>query len=80
MRFYKYADVAELAASSPKRSRREIQRGEDGAAVKILQRPKLKRILGTARVTRSLKTSNKLIKYADVAELADALDSGSSES
>ena len=76
----RYADVAELAASSPKRSQWEIQRGEDGAAVKILQRSKLKRILGTARVTRSLKMSNKLIKYADVAELADALDSGSSES
>ena len=76
----KYADVAELAASSPKRSRWEIQRGEDGAAVKILQRPKLKRILGTARVTRLFETNTKLIKYADVAELADALDSGSSES
>ena len=30
-----YADVAELAASSPKRSRWEKKRGEDGAAVKI---------------------------------------------
>ena len=37
-------------------------------------------ILGTARVTRTLSAQNKLIKYADVAELADALDSGSSES
>ncbi len=31
-------------------------------------------------VTRSLSEIIKLIKYADVAELADALDSGSSES
>ena len=31
----KYARVAESAASSPKRSRWEMQRGEDGAAVKI---------------------------------------------
>ena len=74
------ADVAELAASASKCLLWRMKRDEDGAAVKILQRPKLKRILGTARVTRSLKTSNKLIKYADVAELADALDSGSSES
>ena len=31
----KYADVAELAASSPKCSRWECKRGEDGVAVKI---------------------------------------------
>ena len=37
-------------------------------------------ISGTARVTRSLNNQLKLILYADVAELADALDSGSSES
>ncbi len=37
-------------------------------------------ILGTARVTRPLSENNKPTKYADVAELADALDSGSSES
>ena len=33
----KYADVAELAASAPKRSRWEMKRGDDGAAVKILR-------------------------------------------
>ena len=31
---------AELAASSPKRSLREMKRGEDGAAVKIARRSK----------------------------------------
>ena len=37
------------------------------------------RILGTARVTRSAVKQHKTTKYADVAELADALVSGTSE-
>ena len=45
----KYADVAELAASSPKRSRWEKKWGDDGAAVKILQRPKLKKNFGNRK-------------------------------
>jgi len=36
-------------ASPPKRRRRRIQRGGDGAAVKIACRSKAKAILGTAR-------------------------------
>ncbi len=37
-------------------------------------------ILGTASGHALVIRNNKLTKYADVAELADALDSGSSES
>ena len=52
IKLQRYADVAELAASATKRSRWEMKRGEDGAAVKISRRSQPKEILGTARVAR----------------------------
>ena len=66
--------------------RRRSAPGGRKSEVRMAQRSKFgeanskQQILGTARVTRSLSAQNKLTKYADVAELADALDSGSSES
>ncbi len=76
----KYADVAELAASSMTASAGRNREGEMAQRSKIGEANSKQQILGTARVTRTLSAQNELIKYADVAELADALDSGSSES
>ncbi|MGN0523666.1 MAG: hypothetical protein ACI4IG_05270, partial [Eubacterium sp.] len=44
-----FTEARACRASSPKRTRWVMKRGEDGAAVKICRRSKPKQILGTAR-------------------------------
>ena len=74
----KYADVAELAASktsAPCGRGSEFEKAQEQGELRV----KMSKATMLQAVSRGAAAPNK-IKYADVAELADALDSGSSES
>ncbi len=74
----KYADVAELAASktsAPGGRRSEFEKAQEQGELRM----DMSKATMLPAVSRGVAAPKK-IKYADVAELADALDSGSSES
>ena len=69
--------MVELAASSPKRSPREMKRGEDGAAVKISRRPKPNKKFWAPQESHANLVFNQICGYGGIGSIVtEALPAG----